>query len=551
MARWTDCVAAFPGYYPATNARCVQGPHVLYGSVVPMQPIRVAAVGTAVALLIASCSVDPVTDAGHDINFTPCSETECSGTLPSGAEFEILLPEKWGGSLVVFSHGLRSGAEPEAPKGGQASPTATAAAGAVTAGPEPAPMWGGEDKKIADAMLQGDYAIAGASSVSTGWSVSDQIIAAEELRDYFVANIADPKRTYAWGEATGGLASVRLAEIHPDWVSGVAAMCAPMAGPRPTFDLSLDVMFAVQQILMPKLKLVNYTSKDEAKKTYDRVADRVSKLSASDEAADIAALTFIGAVGRLPLRTRTEAGSSQPSRTRAIVEGIKTQALQSTVHRYEFEQKVGGNPSGNAGTDYNERLTPPQAAMVKDIDPKSLKPMLEALEKGKRISPEPKAQSGAAAQGELFGDLAVPVLTLHNAADSLYIAASQSWYRVRTTDNGSEANANYVDLFVLPPISYTSEAPASEGAGNCVFQPRTVLGVMILLNDWVRLGQYPGKDTVSQAFADGRVTIAYDPGPWPSMALSPSDPPLDGRSEQAQGDGSDETGSANPQGDSS
>ena len=79
-----------------------------------MRSIRVAATGVSVALLIGACASDPVTDTSREVNFTPCSETECSGNLPSGAEFEILLPEDWGGSLAIFSHGLRPGDEDEA-----------------------------------------------------------------------------------------------------------------------------------------------------------------------------------------------------------------------------------------------------------------------------------------------------------------------------------------------------------------------------------------------------------------------------------------------------
>ena len=118
------------------------------------------------------------------------------------------------------------------------------------------------------------------------------------------------------------------------------------------------------------------------------------------------------------------------------------------------------------------------------------------------------------------------MLTLHNANDPVYIAQNESWYRVRAQQNGTEANANFVDLFALPPVSYGPEEPASEGAGNCVFEPRTVLGVMIQLNDWVRRGTYPGRDTVSKAFGDGLVSITYDPGPWPPMGISPVDAPL-------------------------
>jgi pimeloyl-ACP methyl ester carboxylesterase len=513
-----------------------------------MRWIRVATTVVVAALLISACGSDPVTDTSRGVEFTPCSETECSGTLPSGAEFEILLPEDWGGSLAIFSHGLRPGSESLASADGtEVAPSSTMTASAVNSGPEPAPMWGGDDKKIADAMLQGDYAIAGASPTSSGWAVSDQIIAAEELRDYFVENVADPNRTYVWGEATGGLASARLAELHPDWVSGAAAMCAPMSGPRPTHDLALDVTYAIKEILMPNIRLVDYASRQQAMRTYDQIDARISKLAMSGDSTDAAAVAFIGAVGRLPLRTNTESGNDAASRMRAIVEGIKTQAMQSTVQRYEFEQRVGGNPSGNAGTDYNERLAPPQAALVNELDPKALEKMYAALEKGKRVSPESDAETGAAAEGELEGDLEVPVLTLHNAADPVYIAASESWYRVRTLDHGSAPNANYVDLFVLPPVTYSSDSPAPEGAGNCVFTPRTVLGVMILLNDWVRRGQYPGQDTVGEAFANGQVSITYSPGPWPSMALSPTDPLLEGEADQTQSDQSDETGSDAPE----
>jgi pimeloyl-ACP methyl ester carboxylesterase len=522
-----------------------------------MGTMRWTVTGVVAVLVLGACGSNPVTDSDADIGFTPCAEIECSGTLPSGAEFEIVLPQDWGGSLALFSHGMRTGAEgatepdlssepaDEAEPTDTVSPsetvrpsetvepsntasaTATVSPAASVGGPEPAPLWSGSEKSIADAVLQAGYAIAGASPSETGWAVGAQIIAAEELYDYFADKVAQPKRVYAWGDSTGGLASVRLAELHPDWVSGAAAMCAPMAGPRPTFDLALDVAYAVKQLLLPKMLLVDYPSAEVAQATYDQVVNRLTGMVESGNPDEAAQLTFIAGIGHLPDRNRAESGNSAESRLKAYAAGITKQIHHSTIERFALEQTVGGNPSGNEGTDYGLRLTPALVAQINKIAPGKLDAMFAALTAGERVIPKSEAEEGAAAQGELVGNLEVPLLTLHNAFDPTFIAQSESWYRVRTEQEGQDFTANFVDLFVIPPVSYGGNNPAPEGAGNCVFTPRTVLGVMILLNDWVRRGQYPGQDTVGEAFAHRQVTITYDPGPWPEMALSPLAPPID------------------------
>ena len=480
---------------------------------------RAGVIGLSAVFLATACSSDPITDASDNVEFTPCNETECSGTLPGGADFEILLPEDWGGSLALFSHALRSG---NGESGTGQDPQGDGQAGA----PAPAPLWDDGDEAIADALLSAGYAIAGASPPQPGWAVGPQITAAEELYDYFKDNIAEPNRTYAWGEGTGGLVSARLAEMHEDWVSGAAAMCAPMSGPEPTYNLALDVTYAVRELLLPKLQLVDYNSEKAAQKAYDAIVKAVARLQASTDPRDQALLVFIAGIGKLPDKSRTEAGGTLDSALKAYADGVAQLARQSTVQRYLLQQEVGGNYSGNYGSDYRQRLSAEQITQINELSPGMINKWVTELQDGERISPQEDAVRQLSLQGAVTGELAVPMLTLHNANDPVYIAQNESWYRVRAQQNGTEANANFVDLFALPPVSYGPEEPASEGAGNCVFEPRTVLGVMIQLNDWVRRGTYPGRDTVSKAFGDGLVSITYDPGPWPPMGISPVDAPL-------------------------
>jgi hypothetical protein len=495
---------------------------------------RFGPVLAAAALALAACGGNSVADGNADLEFVPCSETECSGVLPSGAEFEILLPEEWGGSLALFSHGMRMPVEQLADGGRDdgATESPKPRPNPTADGPEPAPGWGAGDKSLSDVMLQAGYAVAGATPQQDGWSVRSQIVADEELYQYFVENIADPSRVYAWGEATGGLASVRLAELHPEWVSGAAALCAPMSGPVPSFDLALDAGFAVRSLLLPDSKLVGFDNMAEAVSTRDRAVAALKAEAAKGERGRAMAI-FLAALVELPLKTRTEPGVTPQGQVDAAVEGLSALLDQSTTQRYLFERLVGGNPSGNAGTDYQARISDAVRTQIDAISPGSVERFYKRLDKGQRILADLDAVRSAAVQGELVGDIKVPVLTLHNAFDPVYIVANESWYRDRVDTFGPEIRSNLVNAYATPSGSYSSSDPAREGAGSCNFEPRTLVGMLIQLDLWVRKGQYPGRDSVAKAFAGQNVTLDLIAPPWPSMAYGPADPALEPDPEEA------------------
>ncbi|MFN8126782.1 MAG: hypothetical protein U0R64_09785 [Candidatus Nanopelagicales bacterium] len=520
---------------------------------------RFLPVAACAVLLVSGCAADPVKDASSDVSFTACSAIDCAGTLPGGATFDVIMPEHWNGSLAIFSHRINGvgapagkvaipaptptptpspvptksahrGAEKKKGKDGSASPSPTPSVSVseiqpVPGGPEVAPMWGDGDRSLADVMLQAGYAIAGANPEQQGWVVSEQITAAEQLYDYFTATVGKPNRVYAWGESTGGLASARLAQLHPEWVSGALAICAPLSGPVPSFNLALDVAYTVRELLAPDLKLVDYASADEARRARE-IALRAVSAAASGPPEKQAAVAFAAAVGQLPNASRTQAGATWDSQITANVEAVTNLLTQSTVQRYEMEQKVGGNFSGNAGTDYALRIDEDTRAQLDEIKAGLTDRFLVELGAGSRVTPTADAPARADQQGALTGDLQVPTLSLHNALDPVYIAANVSHYATTLSATGAEERADLVGVYAMPPESVGSSQPAAEGVGNCNFEPRTLLGAVILLDQWVRNGVYPGRDSLLDSFKQQPVSLDYDPGPWPQMeATAPASAP--------------------------
>src|SRR5215210_4887783 len=106
--------------------------------------------------------------ADRDVAFQGCDEVDCTGEI-DGAAYEIALPEKWNGTLLLYSHGYRQAQA--APPDFDAPSTAA----------EPAPGWSGGQKEVGQALLDEGYALAGSAYASNGWAVADGIEAGEKL----------------------------------------------------------------------------------------------------------------------------------------------------------------------------------------------------------------------------------------------------------------------------------------------------------------------------------------------------------------------------------
>src|ERR1700733_7015698 len=140
--------------------------------------LRTMVAGVSVAALaLAGCSSQStslssrekqVQSTDTDVSFKKCG-SQCQGTI-DGAKYSIVLPSKWNGTLLLYSHGYRF-AHPGPPDYDQPV-TSAQVSSTDTDGL-------GKDA-VSQQLLKAGYALAGSSYKSNGWAVADGVQAGEQ-----------------------------------------------------------------------------------------------------------------------------------------------------------------------------------------------------------------------------------------------------------------------------------------------------------------------------------------------------------------------------------
>jgi hypothetical protein len=463
------------------------------------------------ALILAGCSdastsissrQKAVQDSSTNVKFNSCGAS-CTGEI-DGAKYAIKLPAKWNGTLLLYSHGYRF-AQPGPPDFGPvdtgAQLTSTDTDGAGT-------------DAVSKQLLAEGYALAGSSYKSNGWAVADGVEAGVALHDKFVKLVGKPKRTYVWGDSLGGLITEIISEENPSWVDGAAPMCGAVAGPTLNFDAALDVAFAIKALIDPSLKLTGYTSSDDANNNWKQAAAAVEKAAADTAHGGTAKVLFISALVNAPTQTQTYDGHDIVSQVKATVEALLTALAFGTAGRYELEQRVGGDPSGNVDTDYSTRITPAENVLITSVGG-NVGTYLGALSAAPRVTPDAAARTAFEKLGDTTGALHVPTLTMHTEADPLVLVANETIFADRV--HARNDDGDLVQLYVKAPATYSETTGAPYGAGHCNFSDQQRVALINTLDSWVRGGVYPVPVGVAAKFGPG-LDPTYTPGPWPSGA---------------------------------
>ena len=468
--------------------------------------VALAAVATLVSgAALAGCGDSGPDDgarvrsADTDVSFAGCDKVACKGEI-NGAAYEIVLPQKWNGTLVLYSHGYRQ-AEPAPPDFTPVDRTAVPAPG----------------EEVGRKLLEQGYALAGSAYRSNGWAVQEGVQAGEELYAFFRDKVGRPDRVYLWGDSLGGLITQTLAEKELDWVSGALPMCGVLGGTNSNLDLAMDVAYAVKTLLYPSLKLTGYASHDEAARGWQGAYDAIVK-AGSDVKNGVPRILMVASLADAPNKTKTYDGASIESAVRAYAEAVLTALGYGTYGRHEIEKRVGGNPSGNTDTDYAARISDGERQLLELVSKGSTDRLLAELERGERVSADAAARAKADALGNPTGALAVPTITLHTTADPLVLVQNERLFASRV-NAAKDRSGDLVQLYSQPPATYPREPGAPYGAGHCNFSTEQRLAALKLLDDWVRAGIYPGSAALTGAasMAPGLVT-QYVPGPWPAEA---------------------------------
>jgi putative CocE/NonD family hydrolase len=333
------------------------------------------------------------------------------GQLPSGAAWSAQVPEKWNGTLLLFSHGY--------------SPVARA--------PELAPP------SMKEALLAQGYALAASAYSSTGWALAEAVPDQIATLDAFAMKFGKPRRAIAWGASMGGLVSVALAEKYPQRIDAALPSCGSIAGSLAMMNEALDGAFAFKVLLAADsdIRLVHV---DDDLINGARVESVLA--SAVTTPAGRARLALASAVAQLPewsgaYASPPEAGDSE----RQVDEAAKTFARGVFLPRVDQERRAGGVFSWNTDVDYRAQLAASgRAAWVKQLYVKAnldLEQDLTALERAPRIAADSGAVDYMRSHYVPNGQVRVPILSYHTVGDGLTVPAQQAAYRNLAQSQGS------------------------------------------------------------------------------------------------------------------
>ncbi|PXY27063.1 alpha/beta hydrolase family protein [Prauserella muralis] len=350
-----------------------------------------------------------------------------TGTI-DGAAFRVEVPPDWNGTLVLFSHGYYPPGIPLPPEV------------ALTTHPR-TEQW----------LLDHGYALAGSDyKVRTGFAVADALEDQVAVLDWFREHVADPRTVVGNGMSMGGGIAARLAELHPGRFDGVLTQCAEYDF-NGSWNTALDINFVVRTLLAPGEDIDLVEPRDPQGST-DRLLAAVRRALETEQGR--ARLALAGALGNIP------GWYSVPDpEPELLIERIRQQA--SWIHdayiwgigpagRVDLEQRVGGNPSGNAGVDYRRQLA---RSAYRDLvrqayghDPAALAADLRLLQTAPRITADDEARRFVD-NLSAHGTTPAPVLTMHNTGDGGAIADQQRWYaeQVRRHGDPQRLRQLYVD----------------------------------------------------------------------------------------------------------
>ncbi|MEV1131121.1 hypothetical protein [Agromyces sp. NPDC049794] len=336
---------------------------------------------------------------------------ETRGELPGGGRYVLYEPEIWNGTLLTWSPGYG---------GGRGVPV------------------GGPSDAVVDWLIDEGYAVAGAAAGS-GWAVEDLLAAQPQVVEVATVQLGEPEHVIAWGASMGGQVAVTLMEQDPEVFDAALPLCGSIAGAIPMLNGSLDGTFALKMLLAPddpRLELVNVTNEGARQAAFREVLDLAQQTPEGR-----ARIALAATLAQMP--TWSQVGTERPEKhdLAAQQEQLSRIFLWGVVSpRQPLEQRAGGNFSWNTDVDYVAALRDSgEAQLVSQLYRDaglSLDDDLAALNAGERIAAERDAVAYMQRNATPVGDLAGPVLSLHESGDAAPVVQQAGTYADRVRANG-------------------------------------------------------------------------------------------------------------------
>ena len=506
---------------------------------------------TTAALVAALAVVIPTTAraAGPDCSGTalpkyPVYDVQlCKGTDQYGAKYEIAMPKKFNGTLLVWSHGIRKNSNLPAipvvaPKGYLVDNSAEIA---------PSP-------DIAAKLLKQGFALAGSGVQTQGWNLAEQVLATTIVIDQAIATFPAIDRVAAWGASLGGLSSQILAETNPGLVEAVAPLCLSDSA-LSEITMAGDFLWGLKTLFDPSIKAVGYSSGDtgyrEMLTDIQKVLGVIVKLttaitidpktpkwpdttpaSAAGLSAAIpvrSAILLLGLVSGISTQSTTYDASSGPkgvpsdetsfglaiSPALAVLENGAQAALLAVVANYDMELRAGGIVYDNSKTNFAARLGDDSDVYAAALSGKTaITGMLSYLSALNPYAPRVKADASAVtamkALGEISGKITVPTITLTATADHITPPGATQYLVDQYNSaiaSGDSKKGLLVNIWNKPADEYTKfvdgkpvkPATPTNGTEHCNFTESQFMMIAKMLTDSAKSGKAPTAKTVAAA----------------------------------------------------
>ena len=503
---------------------------------------------TTAALVAALAVVIPTTAraAGPDCSGTalpkyPVYDVQlCKGTDQYGAKYEIAMPKKFNGTLLVWSHGIRKNSNLPAipvvaPKGYLVDNSAEIA---------PTP-------DIAAKLLKQGFALAGSGVQTQGWNLAEQVLATTIVIDQAIATFPAIDRVAAWGASLGGLSSQILAETNPGLVEAVAPLCLSDSA-LTEITMAGDFLWGVKTLFDPTIKLANYSAGAagyvEMVTDIGKVLTVFGTLSAAIKANPLAptwpatstapatlkgipvrsAVLLLGLISGISTQSTTFDSSSGPkgpletsfglviSPALAVLENGAQAAILAVVANYDMELRAGGVVFDNSKTNYAARLGDDGDVYAAGLSGKTatagMLGYLSALNPAApRVTANASAVAAMKALGEISGKITVPTITLTATADHI-TPPGATQYLVNQYNSaiasGDSKKGLLVNIWNKPADEYTkfdaagspiTPAKTTNGTEHCNFTESQFMMIAKMLTDSAKSGKAPTAKTVAAA----------------------------------------------------
>ena len=503
---------------------------------------------TTAALVAALAVVIPTTAraAGPDCSGTalpkyPVYDVQlCKGTDQFGAKYEIAMPKKFNGTLIVWSHGIRKNSNLPpipvvAPKGYLVDNSAEIA---------PTP-------DIAAKLLKQGFALAGSGVQTQGWNLAEQVLATTIVIDQAIATFPAIDRVAAWGASLGGLSSQILAETNPGLVEAVAPLCLSDSA-LTEITMAGDFLWGVKTLFDPTIKLANYSAGAagyvEMVTDIGKVLTVFGTLSAAIKANPLAptwpatstapatlkgipvrsAVLLLGLISGISTQSTTFDSSSGPkgpletsfglviSPALAVLENGAQAAILAVVANYDMELRAGGVVFDNSKTNYAARLGDDGDVYAAGLSGKTatagMLGYLSALNPAApRVTADASAVTAMKALGEISGKITVPTITLTATADHI-TPPGATQYLINQYNSaiasGDSKKGLLVNIWNKPADEYTkfdaagspiTPAKTTNGTEHCNFTESQFMMIAKMLTDSAKSGKAPTAKTVAAA----------------------------------------------------